>query len=447
MGPRRAVRPQRRSARAEGHGYSTLMKEILAALVLILCLAAPGLAGGWQARIVDHPTNPSYFWAIDKKAQTFYTFGRKSPLSVIDRKSCTTGQAVGDKISEGDLKTPEGVYFITGKRTADLDFKLYGDLAFPLNYPNPVDRLNGKTGGGIWVHGRGRDITPRETRGCVALNQEDIHALEPQADKGVPVVIAREVAWDSPSAGNGTEAESARVLQDLQGWVSAWSAQSPEFFSYYDPEKYSKAHRTSFSGFRRHKEGIFRRTPWIDLFVTDIHLLPGPDYWVTWFGQYYRSPNFSSAITKRLYWQRNKAGRFVIVGVETARPPRDIREKYLEHVESRVRTFVNGWQAAWEKADVQKYASFYDADAEQDNRQGIGQIAEHKRQLWAGNPPESVALSGLEVSEHPKGLELRLVQDYASQGGYKDTGIKHLIVRPDGNSWKIVKETWTGSTS
>lgn len=414
-----------------------------------MCFATPGMAEGWRAHLIDHPTNPSYFWAIDKQDQRFYVLGRKSPLSLIEEKPCTTGRSEGDKVFEGDFKTPEGVYFVTGKRTSNLDYELYGDLAFPLNYPNPVDRLQGKTGSGIWVHGRGRVFSPRETRGCVALSQNDIHSLESQAKRGTPVIIARDVDWvsDSSTAGNSTVLENqALVLERLHGWAEAWSSQSQDFFSYYDPGKFSRAQRLSFKGFRRHKEGIFQRTPWIDLFVTDVHLLPGPDYWVTWFGQYYRTPHFTSAITKRLYWQRDKDGKFVIVGVETAAPPRDLKEKYLEDADLRMRKFVEAWRRAWEAGDLVKYAGFYDADAGQDGRRGIEQITGQKRKIWADNPPKFVHFSDMQVSENPKGLELRLVQDYASQNGYEDKGIKHLVVRPDGDNWKIISETWTGST-
>ena len=37
------------------------------------------------------------------------------------------------------------------KLSKGLNYKLYGDLAFTLNYPNPIDRLKGKTGRGIWI--------------------------------------------------------------------------------------------------------------------------------------------------------------------------------------------------------------------------------------------------------------------------------------------------------
>lgn len=46
------------------------------------------------------------------------------------------------------------------KIASGLDFKEYGGIAYTLNYPNPVDKLRGKTGHGIWIHSKGLGIEP-----------------------------------------------------------------------------------------------------------------------------------------------------------------------------------------------------------------------------------------------------------------------------------------------
>ena len=89
-----------------------------------------------------------------------------------------TGMRGGGKLMEGDRKTPEGVYFLLGKATGGLDFDSFGNTAFPLNYPNPVDRIQGKTGDGIMIHGRGRSFGPRQTLGCVVLENDDVDTLD-----------------------------------------------------------------------------------------------------------------------------------------------------------------------------------------------------------------------------------------------------------------------------
>ena len=55
--------------------------------------------------------------------------------------------------------------------------------------------------------------------------------------------------------------------------------------------------------------------------------LPGPDYWVTFFVQVYRSPTLISQGVKRLYWQRGPDGRFRIIGMEYDEMPVTLAEK------------------------------------------------------------------------------------------------------------------------
>lgn len=60
--------------------------------------------------------------AVDKSRQRFFLMEKGKARDYL----CTTGQAQGDKQVRGDLKTPEGVYFVVRKRTERLDFEEYG---------------------------------------------------------------------------------------------------------------------------------------------------------------------------------------------------------------------------------------------------------------------------------------------------------------------------------
>ena len=81
--------------------------------------------------------------AVDKSRQRFFLMEKGKSRDYL----CTTGQVQGDKQIRGDLKTPEGVYFIVRKRTERLDFEEYGGEAYILDYPNPGDRGFGCTAG------------------------------------------------------------------------------------------------------------------------------------------------------------------------------------------------------------------------------------------------------------------------------------------------------------
>ena len=150
--------------------------------------------------------------AVDKSRQRFFLMEKGKARDYL----CTTGQAQGDKQVRGDLKTPEGVYFVVRKRTEQLDFEEYGGEAYILDYPNPVDRLRGKTGSGIWVHSRGRAITPFESRGCVVLNLKDIAEVGPELKRGTPVLIGERVEI-APRKDAVHEVE-----ERTRGWRAAW---------------------------------------------------------------------------------------------------------------------------------------------------------------------------------------------------------------------------------
>ena len=49
------------------------------------------------------------------------------------------------------------MYFITSRLDPKTLRDFYGAGALPLNYPNPLDQLRGKTGSGIWLHGTPSD--------------------------------------------------------------------------------------------------------------------------------------------------------------------------------------------------------------------------------------------------------------------------------------------------
>lgn len=103
------------------------------------------------------------------------------------------------KLREGDQKTPLGVYYVTkllqGKKLPDF----YGAGALPISYPNEWDRLNGRSGSGIWLHGTPSDSfsrAPLSSDGCVVLTNPDLLRLVEAAEIGVtPVVIAEEVRF------------------------------------------------------------------------------------------------------------------------------------------------------------------------------------------------------------------------------------------------------------
>ena len=291
-----------------------LLRRLGSAALACALLACPAWADSWQADLYDEGL-PSHLVAVDKARQTFMFFEKKSPLKLKYTYPCTTGQIPGDKQALNDLRTPEGVYFVEYKIAGGLDFKEYGGIAYTLNYPNPVDKLRGKTGHGIWIHSKGFGIEPLSTRGCVAIGLKDIDEVGPSLLPGTAVVLAErldEKAQPRPDRG-GTAHELRRLMQS---WSSTWAARSPKLFDYYDQEAYTKAMPETFAAFRQNKERLFKMLRFIRIYNRKIHVLEGPGYWVTWSEQLYTASNLSTEGIRRLYWQRGKDKKFRIVGME-----------------------------------------------------------------------------------------------------------------------------------
>lgn len=170
--------------------------------LFLLCLTGILLlptrhAIAWEATLSDDATLPPSLVAVDKSGRKLFYMEKQSPLAVRNAFPSIHGQKEGDKNTEGDMRTPEGVYFVTGKVRSPLDFEEYGSQAHALNYPNPVDRLRGKSGSGIWIHSKGKPIANQATRGCIAIDLDNIAALEPKLIPGTPVVVAESVVSDA----------------------------------------------------------------------------------------------------------------------------------------------------------------------------------------------------------------------------------------------------------
>jgi len=412
-----------------------------AVLILILVMSAgTALADGWVPVLSSHAYGPERIIAVDKASQQLVMFERKSPLREVHRFPCTTGQSMGDKLVEGDLRTPEGVYFVGRKIARTLDWELYGNIAYALNYPNPIDRINGKTGGGIWLHGRGKTFLPRDTRGCVALKVPDMENVATEAPYGTPVVIGSGLEWHQEPGGN--EVEALEVAGELTAWARDWQHMDEALFDHYDAALMSRSEGRSFKGFIANKRNIFANKPWIHVMLDNVRAIPGPGYWVTWFDQYYRTTGRSSTTGKRFYWKRDGGGRWRIVGREYVPASERLDDKYLSAKREEALRFLAAWRQAWLGADVDAYRSFYDGRAVQGGRVGADAIAEYKKTLWDRKPPVKVEVDDLEVTMHPKGLQVAFTQVYEDASGYGDRGHKTMVLAPEGDKWKIESEQW-----
>ena len=143
----------------------------------------------------------------------------------------TIGKNGTDKRTEGDKKTPMGVYVVTQQLSRNKLTDFYGAGAFPLNYPNDWDQAQGRSGHGIWLHGVPSDTysrPPRSSDGCVVVTNPDLKELSRWVQVGVtPVVTVDRGDWVERGE---WEANRDNLLATLNNWRAIWEARDAERF-------------------------------------------------------------------------------------------------------------------------------------------------------------------------------------------------------------------------
>ena len=110
---------------------------------------------------------------------------------VLKRYTIWLGDApVGHKRQQGDERTPEGEYRISG-RNPNSRFH----LSLRISYPDAADRKQARTrgvdpGGDIFIHGGNSVLTPFDwTDGCIAVTDAQIEEVWRLVPTGIPIRI------------------------------------------------------------------------------------------------------------------------------------------------------------------------------------------------------------------------------------------------------------------
>ncbi|MDO8263729.1 MAG: L,D-transpeptidase family protein, partial [Gallionella sp.] len=164
--------------------------------------------------------------AVDASRSRLYLFeNRPTGLALVADYYISIGKSGVEKNTEGDLRTPMGVYFITSNLDPKSLKDFYGSGALPINYPNVLDSKRGKTGSGIWLHGTppGQfSRPPQATDGCVVLANPDLDQIIRTVEvRTTPVVISQRLNWVTP---NSARSANKPFEDALTAWQSAKSS-------------------------------------------------------------------------------------------------------------------------------------------------------------------------------------------------------------------------------
>lgn len=238
----------------------------------------------------------------------------KGELSMVGSRYVSIGKAGFGKQTEGDLRTPVGVYRITGWMGDESLPELYGTGALPLNYPNLWDRFKSKTGYGIWLHGVPRQTYvrgPRSSEGCVTLANEDLLWLKHFVlGSRAPVVLSDELQWVPQSQ---IHEEREAILNRIEDWRRAWASRDTEaLLGFYSQDLGDGSlSRTQFTPARaRVASGI--ASAGIKLSELSLFQYPGEPMLLADFKVDYTDEDHHFTSRKEQFWRKDASGQWRI---------------------------------------------------------------------------------------------------------------------------------------
>ena len=260
--------------------------------------------------LVELSEKQNHVLFVDTARSRLYVYekSQRNTLKYVADYYVTIGKNGTGKRDQGDKRTPIGVYFASRKLNRPLP-DLYGDAAYPLNYPNEIDSYERKTGSGIWIHGTPRDTysrPPRASDGCVVLSNPDVQALQGILQAGnTPVVIGVNFQWVGSDALKPQMQAKAELSNALETWRRDWMSQNTDaYLSHYTRDFfYSGGDLAKWSDYKRQ---IQAAKPKVSIKLSDISMFTYPgarqNMVVVDFEQEYVSPTLQNVMKKRQYW-------------------------------------------------------------------------------------------------------------------------------------------------
>jgi murein L,D-transpeptidase YafK len=271
--------------------------------------------------LLQMPEDQKYAVVVDTQRSRLYLYRNdKGRPSFVADYYITQGKEGAEKTREGDNRTPVGVYHVTSHLPRAKLGDFYGVGAFPINYPNEWDRINGRKGHGIWLHGVPSNTysrPPKASEGCVVLTNEDLTSISSFLQIGVtPVIISSSMEWSSL---DDWQAERKALNAEMDAWRRDWESRDVEKYLQHYSNQF-RSNDSDFAAWAAQKRRVADGKTWIKVQMQDLSMLRNPgkqDMVVVTFDQDYRSNNLSNVSHKRQYWIK-ESGKWKIIYEGTA---------------------------------------------------------------------------------------------------------------------------------
>lgn len=259
---------------------------------------------------------------VEKNTHKLFLYKNDNNLpKLINIYSIVTGKKTGNKIYQGDYRTPEGVYKFTnflphsellkkyGKKG-----EIYGVGAFVTNYPNAIDLQLKKSGSGIWLHSTNDETRidkGLDSRGCVVSTNSDLIEISKYLElANTPIVITHENKFISKE---NWLSKRQKILQIVKNWSTNWSNKDfNKYISHYH-KNFTDPIKGNLKYFSRYKKRIFASSGNIKINLSNLSILSAGDYISVSFEQEYITRNIQDTGLKTLYLKKDEYYNFKII--------------------------------------------------------------------------------------------------------------------------------------
>ncbi|OQY59522.1 MAG: hypothetical protein B6245_06090 [Desulfobacteraceae bacterium 4572_88] len=398
----------------------------------------------------DSEGETEYSIVVEKETQQLFLYAYDGTFREVHRLKCSTGKSLGPKAVSGDSKTPEGVYFFIKIHEKKELAPIYGIRAFPTDYPNVLDRIAGRTGNAIWLHGTNKALKDRDSNGCVVLEDENVEKLTPHIRLNrTPIIIVDRLSYASDEA--KLEAKNA-ISALVSDWRNALETGTyHQYLSHYDPE-YLPDISWWMEWYQIRKEAEASQQP-LSVDLKNVLIVRHKKVYAVLFDQSVSLSGKEASAGIRKIFLKHEDDRFKIIadayqGVPETRKKEnplilafhDLRTVPDPKDEREIAGILDEWLKAWSSKDIERYGGHYASDFQS---QGMNRTSwlNHKKRLNQKYAYIRVSKKGLTVRKSQERRIVSFVQSYESNA-FKATGVKQLVLKREGGQWKIYRETW-----
>ena len=266
-------------------------------------------------KYIDNST--AYFFIIDYSKSRLYLFkniANQLPELIVDHY-VTMGENGFKKEISGDKKSPLGIYHVTSFLNDQELPELYGWGAFPINYPNAWDKINNRTGYGIWLHGVPRNTysrPPQDSRGCLVISNDFLINLSSYLKVNTPVILTQAIKW-LPKDEFKRKRNAYR--KGINKWKKAWENKNLKQYLNFYSKSFTNGDK-DYQSWKKHIQNSFSNTQQINMQIEQLTVFDYPgetDMLAVSFYQRFNDVNHISNGFKQQYWKKEADGNWRII--------------------------------------------------------------------------------------------------------------------------------------